>query len=187
MTSNSVLEPPFRLSTSEIASLWSEETGRLALEIREDLETWLEAFGQEDTLSRDDQLLRLMGVRWVDRASLLTYCRNRGLEFPEFWFSETIAREKSTGRRSDGPEPDHIASSGSNMGSDRRLPLDVTVESLMVTLDQADEFSERASAARTLGLFGPAAKAAVPILQKLLDDPDLKYRAKIALMKISVE
>jgi hypothetical protein len=126
-------------SASEIADLWSEETGRSAFEIREDLETWLEAFGQEDTLSRDDQLLRLMGVRWVDRASLLTYCRNRGLEFPEFWFSETFAWEMSTGRRSDGPEPDHIASSGSNMGSDRSIELSPTSASESLELVVRDD------------------------------------------------
>jgi hypothetical protein len=126
-------------SASEIADLWSEETGRSAFEIREDLETWLEAFGQEDTLSRDDQLLRLMGVRWVDRASLLTYCRNRGLEFPEFWFSETIAREKSTGRRSDGPEPGHIAFPGSNKGSDRGIELSPTSTSESLELVVRDD------------------------------------------------
>ncbi len=65
------------------------------------------------------------------------------------------------------------------------LPKDVTVESLIVTLGQVVEISERESAARTLGLFGPAAKAAVPILQELLDDPALKYAAKRALKKIN--
>ncbi|MCZ6860888.1 MAG: tetratricopeptide repeat protein, partial [Alphaproteobacteria bacterium] len=65
------------------------------------------------------------------------------------------------------------------------LPKDVTVESLIVTLGQADEISERRSAAWTLGLFGPAAKAAAPILQELLDDPALKFGAKAALKKIN--
>ncbi len=67
------------------------------------------------------------------------------------------------------------------------LPKDVTVESLIATLGQVDEISERRSAARTLGLFGSAAKAAVPILQELLDDPTLKYAAKTALKKINGE
>ncbi|MEE8531531.1 MAG: tetratricopeptide repeat protein, partial [Hyphomicrobium sp.] len=65
------------------------------------------------------------------------------------------------------------------------LPQDVTVESLIMILGQVDEISERRSAARTLGLFGPAAKAAVPILQELLDDPALEYFAKAALEKIN--
>ena len=67
------------------------------------------------------------------------------------------------------------------------LPEDVTVESLIATLGQVDEIFERGSAARTLGVFGPAAKAAVPILQELLDDPALKNAAKAALKKINDE
>ena len=67
------------------------------------------------------------------------------------------------------------------------LPKDVTVESLIVALGQVDEVSEPRSAARTLGFFGPAAKAAVPVLQELLDDPALKYAAKTALKKINGE
>jgi tetratricopeptide (TPR) repeat protein len=65
------------------------------------------------------------------------------------------------------------------------LPTDVTVESLLLTLRQAEELSERQSAARTLGLFGPAAKSAVPALQELLDDPALKNAAEAALKKIN--
>ena len=65
------------------------------------------------------------------------------------------------------------------------LPKDVTVESLIVTLGQVDEITERWSAVETLGFFGPAAKAAVPILQELLDDPVLSYEAKAALKKIN--
>jgi TolB-like protein/class 3 adenylate cyclase/Flp pilus assembly protein TadD len=65
------------------------------------------------------------------------------------------------------------------------LPTDVTVESLLVILRQAEEVSARRSAARTLGLFGPAAKAAVPALQELLDDPVLKFAAESALKKIN--
>ena len=65
------------------------------------------------------------------------------------------------------------------------LPTDVTVESLVVTLSQAEEVSERRIAAWTLGLFGPAAKTAVPALQELLDDPVLSYTAKAALKKIN--
>ncbi len=99
MTSDLELQTPFRLSTSEIAHLWSEETERPASEIKDDLETWLVAFRSEETSSPlddpDDQLLRFLGVWRVDRASLLTYCRSRGLEPPEFWFSDTTELEKS--------------------------------------------------------------------------------------------
>ena len=39
------------------------------------------------------------------------------------------------------------------------FPTDVTVESLLLTLRQAEELSERKSAAVTLGFFGPAARS----------------------------
>jgi adenylate cyclase len=65
------------------------------------------------------------------------------------------------------------------------LPAHVTVESLLVTLRQDEEVSERRSAISKLGHFGPAAQAAVPALQKLLDDPDLGSPAKAALKKIN--
>ena len=65
------------------------------------------------------------------------------------------------------------------------MPKDVTVESLTIALRQAEGVFERRSAARTLGLFGPAAKPAVPILLELLDDPALKYAAKMALKRIN--
>ena len=64
------------------------------------------------------------------------------------------------------------------------LPQDITVESLMVTLGQGNK-SERRTAARTLRHFGPAAKAAVPLLKEYLDDPDLKFEARAALKKIN--
>jgi TolB-like protein/class 3 adenylate cyclase/thioredoxin-like negative regulator of GroEL len=67
------------------------------------------------------------------------------------------------------------------------LPSDITVESLGVTLSQTENVLKRRSAVRTLGLFGPAAKAAVPALQDLLDDPDLSYAAREALKKINGE
>ena len=67
------------------------------------------------------------------------------------------------------------------------LPSDVTVESLVVTLGQAEEESQRRNAVWMLGNFGPAAKAAVPTLQELLDDPALSYAAKAALKKITVK
>ncbi len=65
------------------------------------------------------------------------------------------------------------------------LPTDVTVESLLVTLGQAEEVSERRSAIWKLGLFGSAAQAAVPALQELLDDPVLKFVAENTLKKIN--
>ena len=67
------------------------------------------------------------------------------------------------------------------------LPSDVTVESLVVTLGQAEEESQRRNAVWMLGNFGPAAKAAVPTLQELLDDPALSCAAKAALKKITVK
>ncbi len=65
------------------------------------------------------------------------------------------------------------------------LPSDVTVESLMATLGQTEDESERRSAVWTLGQFGPAAKAAVPALQELVDDPKLKIVTELALKKIN--
>ena len=65
------------------------------------------------------------------------------------------------------------------------LPSDVTVESLMTTLGQTEDESERRSAVWTLGQFGPAAKAAVPAIQELLDDTKLKFVAEFALKKIN--
>jgi TolB-like protein/lipopolysaccharide biosynthesis regulator YciM len=65
------------------------------------------------------------------------------------------------------------------------LPSDVTVESLMATLGQTEDESERRSAVWTLGQFGPAAKAAVPAIQELLDDTRLKFVAELALKKIN--
>jgi Tfp pilus assembly protein PilF len=65
------------------------------------------------------------------------------------------------------------------------LPTDVTVESLLLTLRQAEELSERKSAAVTLGFFGPAAISAVPAIQELLDDPDWKTVAENVLEKIT--
>jgi TolB-like protein/thioredoxin-like negative regulator of GroEL len=65
------------------------------------------------------------------------------------------------------------------------LPSDVTVESLMTTLGQTKDESEWRSAVWTLGQFGPAAKAAVPAIQELLDDPKLKFVAELALKKIN--
>ena len=65
------------------------------------------------------------------------------------------------------------------------MPTEVTVESLLLNLRQAEELSERKSAARTLGLFGPVAKSAVPTLQELLDDPDWKSLAENVLEKIN--
>jgi TolB-like protein/class 3 adenylate cyclase/Flp pilus assembly protein TadD len=65
------------------------------------------------------------------------------------------------------------------------LPSDVTVESLVAALRQVNEESDRRSMVWTLGQFGPAAKAAVPILRELLDDPGLKFAAERALRKIS--
>jgi TolB-like protein/class 3 adenylate cyclase/thioredoxin-like negative regulator of GroEL len=64
------------------------------------------------------------------------------------------------------------------------LPSDVTVESLMVTLRQSEKVIERRSAARKLGIFGPAAKPAVPALQALLDDPTMKNTVERVLEKI---
>ena len=55
----------------------------------------------------------------------------------------------------------------------------------MQTLRQAEKVTERRSAVRKLEFFGPAAKAAVPALQELLDDPALKYSAEAALKKIN--
>jgi hypothetical protein len=65
------------------------------------------------------------------------------------------------------------------------LPTDVTVESLLVTLRQENEESERRLAIDTLALFGPAAGAAVPALQELLDDPAFIFPANRALKKIT--
>ena len=65
------------------------------------------------------------------------------------------------------------------------LPSDVTVESLLQTLRQTENQFERRSAVWTLGQFGPAAKAAVPAIQELLDDPRLKFVAEPALKKIN--
>ena len=65
------------------------------------------------------------------------------------------------------------------------LPTDVTVKSLIVNLSQAKVEFGRRSAVRKLGLFGPAAEAAVPILQELLDDPALKYVVELALKRIN--
>jgi tetratricopeptide (TPR) repeat protein len=65
------------------------------------------------------------------------------------------------------------------------LPTEVTVESLLVTLRQENEESDRRLAIETLGIFGTAARAAVPALEELLDDPGLAYSAKNALKKIN--
>ena len=66
------------------------------------------------------------------------------------------------------------------------LPSDVTVESLVADSSVKLKIqSERRSAVWTLGQFGPAAKAAVPAIQELLDDPKLKFVAELALKKIN--
>jgi TolB-like protein len=65
------------------------------------------------------------------------------------------------------------------------LPTEVTVESLLVTLRQENEESDRRLAIETLGIFGTAASVAVPALEKLLDDPGLAFSAKNALKKIN--
>ncbi|MCH7889066.1 MAG: tetratricopeptide repeat protein [Proteobacteria bacterium] len=65
------------------------------------------------------------------------------------------------------------------------LPSDVTVASLLLTLRRAKDPFERRSAVWTLGQFGPAAKAAVPAIQELLDDTKLKFVAEFALKKIN--
>ena len=63
------------------------------------------------------------------------------------------------------------------------LPLDVTVATLVETLQKGDP-GERHRAAQDLGKFGPAAIAAIPTLTAMQDDESIGVFAKQALKDI---
>ncbi len=63
------------------------------------------------------------------------------------------------------------------------LPLDVTVATLVETLQKGDP-GERHRAAQVLGKFGPAAIAAIPTLTAMQDDESIGVFAKQALKDI---
>jgi hypothetical protein len=83
------------LSLSEIARLWSEETGESANALERDLETWFSDYVDRPPSSRHgspgragdttNSLMGLLGGRHLQRETLALYCEERGRAWPRFW------------------------------------------------------------------------------------------------------
>ncbi len=99
MLPSSHADRPSCMTISDLARLWSEEAGQSASKIQQDLEMWLatrqsgsvkgEAQATEEKSVSDDLLTLLTGHRYIERDACEAYCRERGLNMPEFWFSDT--------------------------------------------------------------------------------------------------
>jgi hypothetical protein len=83
-----------------------------------------------------------------------------------------MLQEVPTGRDQKGPRkfPDERFDDGLRVAA---LPLDTTIGSLVVELDESDAF-RRIFAARRLGWFGPTAAQAVPALIESLKNNSLR-------------
>ncbi len=85
------------LSLTEIARLWSDETGESAEALERDLEAWFSEFVARDpspqpgTPGRDggttNLLMGLLGGRLLQRETFAVYCEERGHAKPRFWFA----------------------------------------------------------------------------------------------------
>ena len=89
---------PDWLSIEDISRLWSEETGLDASALQKDLENWFAEFVEEPLISRRfvpsvdvdtitaNRLMGKFGVRYLETKTFETYCEERGLRKPGFWF-----------------------------------------------------------------------------------------------------
>ncbi len=85
------------LSLTEIARLWSYETGESAEAIERDLNAWFLDFVERESSQeigspgRDGDttnlLMGLLGGRQLQRETFATYCEEKGYAKPNFWFA----------------------------------------------------------------------------------------------------
>lgn len=84
------------LSLTEIAQLWSEETGESAEDLERDLNTWFSEFvahassqqsgGRSDGSDTTNLLMGMLGGRHLQRENFAVYCEEKGYAKPRFWF-----------------------------------------------------------------------------------------------------
>ncbi len=102
------------LSLTEIAQLWSDETGESAEAFERDLDTWFSGFvarqssQQLGSPGRDGDttnlLMAMLGGRHLQRETFAVYCEERGHAKPRFWFAgNTEDQEPHTPIPSDSP------------------------------------------------------------------------------------
>ncbi len=85
------------LSLTEIARLWSDETGEREEALERDLDAWFSEFvarepsQQPGSPGRDGDttnlLMAMLGGRHLQRETFAIYCEERGHEKPHFWFA----------------------------------------------------------------------------------------------------
>jgi hypothetical protein len=85
------------LSLTEVAQLWSDETGESADAFERDLDAWFSEFvaressQQLESPGRDGDttnlLMAMLGGRHLQRETLAVYCEERGRAKPRFWFA----------------------------------------------------------------------------------------------------
>jgi hypothetical protein len=91
------MSDPDWLSLTEIAQLWSDETGESAEALERDLDTWFSEFvaressQQLEAPGRDGDttnlLMAMLGGRHLQRETFAVYCEERGHAKPRFWFA----------------------------------------------------------------------------------------------------
>ncbi len=102
------------LSLTEIARLWSDETGESAEAFERDLDTWFSEFvarvssQQLGSPGRDGDttnlLMAVLGGRHLQRETFSIYCEEKGHAKPRFWFAGgTEYREPDRPLPSDSP------------------------------------------------------------------------------------
>ncbi len=110
------------LDIDELTRLWSEETGRSAPKIQQDLETWIAAHRSRSAKSEDqatdekgvsdDLLTFLTGHHYIERDIFAAYCRERGLKKPKFWFSSVESQPEAFGPESGRSDDEAIHFAG---------------------------------------------------------------------------
>jgi hypothetical protein len=91
------MSDPDWLSLTEIAQLWSDETGESAEAFERDLDAWFSEFAARESSQQlgspgragdtTNLLMAMLGGRHLQRETFAVYCEERGHAKPRFWFA----------------------------------------------------------------------------------------------------